>query len=75
MEPVAHFGIRKNEEIEYIQINWTEGQKSKYKIEKLNHQYVFNQGKTNWYDSVYFHFFYHVCNDPPNKLRRVSKFW
>ena len=47
MEPVAHFGIRKNEEIEHIQINWTDGQKSKYKIEKLNHQYVFNQGKTN----------------------------
>ena len=36
MEPVAHFGIRKNEEIEYIQINWTDGQQSKYKIEKLN---------------------------------------
>ena len=47
MEPVAHFGIRKNEEIEYIKINWTDGQKSEYKIEKLNHQYVFNQGKTN----------------------------
>ena len=47
MEPVAHFGVRKNEEIEYIQINWTDGQQSKYKIEKLNHQYIFNQGKTN----------------------------
>ena len=47
MEPIAHFGIRKNEEIKYIQINWTDGQQSKYKIEKLNHQYVFNQNKTN----------------------------
>ena len=47
MEPVAHFGIRKNEEIEYIQINWTNGQQSKYKIEMLNHQYIFKQGKTN----------------------------
>ena len=47
MEPVAHFGIRRNEKIEYIQINWTDGQQSKYKIEKLNHQYIFNQGKTN----------------------------
>ena len=47
MEPVAHFGIRENEEIEYVRINWTDGHHSKYKVEKLNYQYIFNQGKTN----------------------------
>ena len=47
MEPVAHFGVRENEEIEYVRINWTDGHHSKYKVEKLNYQYIFNQGKTN----------------------------
>ena len=47
MEPVAHFGIRENEEIQHVQIRWTDGQQSTYKIEKLNHQYIFSQGKAN----------------------------
>ena len=43
MEPVAHYGIRKNEVIESITIKWTNGNENKYTIKDLNKVYEFKQ--------------------------------
>ena len=47
MEPVAHYGLRDNEQVEYIQINWTDGRESRYEINQLNRNYTFKQGDKN----------------------------
>ena len=36
MEPVAHFGLRKDEKIRSVVIQWTNGQKKSLKISKIN---------------------------------------
>ncbi len=43
MEPVAHYGIRKNEVVESITIKWTNGNEDKYEIKNLNQVYEFRQ--------------------------------
>ena len=44
MEPVAHYGFRKNEIIKNVIIKWTDGSINKYKINDLNKTYVFRKG-------------------------------
>tara|TARA_B100000941_G_scaffold286580_1_gene260386 strand:- start:346 stop:1776 length:1431 start_codon:yes stop_codon:yes gene_type:complete len=36
MEPVAHFGLRKNEKIRKVVVQWTNGQETNLKISKIN---------------------------------------
>ena len=36
MEPVAHYGIRKNEKNIKVQVTWTNGKEHIFKIENLN---------------------------------------
>ena len=44
MEPVAHYGFRKNEIIKNVIIKWTDGSKNEYKVNDLNKTYVFSKG-------------------------------
>ncbi len=43
MEPIAHYGIRKNEVVESITIKWTNGNEDNYQIKDLNQVYEFRQ--------------------------------
>ena len=43
MEPVAHYGIRKEEKILGVTIKWTNGTSSNYEISDLNKTYIFQQ--------------------------------
>ena len=43
MEPVAHYGIRKGEEVESISIKWTNGNIDKYYINDINQTIVYKQ--------------------------------
>ena len=45
MEPVAHFGLRKNEIVKNITIRWTNGEEDILNIPTLNKHYTFFQGK------------------------------
>ena len=36
MEPVAHYGIRKNEKNFKVEVRWTDGSKEMIDIKKLN---------------------------------------
>ena len=36
MEPVAHFGLRKEEKVKKIVVQWTNGSKKNIKISKIN---------------------------------------
>ncbi len=44
MEPVAHYGFRKNEILKNVIIKWTDGSINEYKINDLNKTYVFRKG-------------------------------
>ena len=44
MEPVAHYGFRKNEIIKNVIIKWTDGSMNEYKVNDLNKTYVFRKG-------------------------------
>jgi len=44
MEPVAHYGFRKNEIIKNVIIKWTDGFINEYKVNELNKTYVFRKG-------------------------------
>ena len=44
MEPVAHYGFRKNEIIKNVVIKWTDGSINEYKVNDLNKTYVFRKG-------------------------------
>ena len=44
MEPVAHYGFRKNEIIKKVIIKWTDGSINEYKVNDLNKTYVFRKG-------------------------------
>ena len=44
MEPVAHYGFRKNEIIKNVIIKWTDGSINEYKVNDLNKTYVFRKG-------------------------------
>ena len=44
MEPVAHFGIRKNEKVKSVIIKWTDGSKNEFIINQLNKTYFFKKG-------------------------------
>ena len=44
MEPVAHYGFRKNEIIKNVIIKWTDGSINEYKVNELNKTYVFRKG-------------------------------
>ena len=44
MEPVAHYGFRKNEIIKNVIIKWTDGSINEYKVTGLNKTYVFRKG-------------------------------
>ncbi len=44
MEPVAHYGFRKNEIIKNVIIKWTDGSINEYKVNDLNKTYVFSKG-------------------------------
>ena len=44
MEPVAHYGFRKNEIIKNVIIKWTDGSINEYKVTDLNKTYVFRKG-------------------------------
>jgi len=43
MEPVAHYGIRKNEKDFRVEVKWTDGSKSLIKINSLNQTIVVKQ--------------------------------
>ena len=43
MEPVAHYGLRKNEKVESVTIKWTDGSSNNFKIDKLNKTYIFRK--------------------------------
>ena len=43
MEPVAHYGLRKNEKVESVTIKWTDGSSNNFKIDKLNKTYTFRK--------------------------------
>ena len=43
MEPVAHYGIRKNEKDIKIQIKWTNGKTKTISVKKLNRTITLNQ--------------------------------
>ena len=40
MEPVAHFGIRKDKKDLEILIKWTDGQTQSFKIKELNKEII-----------------------------------
>ncbi len=44
MEPVAHYGFRKNEIVKNVIIKWTDGSINEYKVNDLNKTYVFKKG-------------------------------
>ena len=44
MEPVAHYGFRKNEIIKNVIIKWTDGSINEYKVDDLNKTYLFRKG-------------------------------
>ncbi len=44
MEPVAHYGLRKDEKVKSVTIKWTDGSSDNFKINQLNKTYVFNKG-------------------------------
>ena len=44
MEPVAHYGFRKNEILKNVIIKWTDGSINEYKVNDLNKTYVFRKG-------------------------------
>ena len=44
MEPVAHYGFRKNEVLKNVIIKWTDGSINEYKVNDLNKTYVFRKG-------------------------------
>ncbi len=44
MEPVAHYGFRKNEILKNVIIKWTDGSINEYKLNDLNKTYVFRKG-------------------------------
>ena len=43
MEPVAHYGIRKNEKNIKVEIRWTNGSKEMIDIKKLNQTIIVRQ--------------------------------
>ena len=43
MEPVAHFGIRKNEKNIKVQVKWTNGKTETISVKKLNKTIILNQ--------------------------------
>ena len=43
MEPVAHFGIRKNEKNIKVQVKWTNGKTETISVKKLNKTITLNQ--------------------------------
>ncbi len=44
MEPIAHYGFRKNEIVKNVIIKWTDGSINEYKVNELNKTYVFRKG-------------------------------
>ncbi len=44
MEPVAHYGLRKDEKVKSVTIKWTDGSSDNFKINQLNKTYVFSKG-------------------------------
>ena len=44
MEPIAHYGFRKNEIVKNVIIKWTDGSINEYKVNDLNKTYVFRKG-------------------------------
>ena len=44
MEPIAHYGFRKNEIVNNVIIKWTDGSINEYKVNDLNKTYVFRKG-------------------------------
>ena len=44
MEPVAHYGLRKDEKVKSVTIKWTDGSSDNFKISQLNKTYVFSKG-------------------------------
>ena len=44
MEPVAHYGLRKDEKVKSVTIKWTDGSSDNFKINRLNKTYVFSKG-------------------------------
>ena len=47
MEPVAHFGIRKNEKNIKISIKWTNGEEVQFNNIETNKTYTFKQNNLN----------------------------
>ena len=45
MEPVAHYGIRENENDIKVEIKWTNGKVNEYKIDRIDKTYIFEQSK------------------------------
>ncbi len=43
MEPVAHYGIRKNEKDFRVEVKWTNGSKNLIKINSLNQTIIVKQ--------------------------------
>ena len=43
MEPVAHYGIRKNEKDFRVEVKWTDGSKNLIKINSLNQAIIVKQ--------------------------------
>ena len=43
MEPVAHYGIRKDEKDFKVEVKWTDGTKNLIKIESLNQAITIKQ--------------------------------
>ena len=43
MEPVAHYGIRKNEKDFRVEVKWTNGNKNLIKIKSLNQTIIVKQ--------------------------------
>ena len=43
MEPVAHYGIRKNEKDFRVEVKWTDGTKNLIKINSLNQVIIVKQ--------------------------------
>ena len=43
MEPVAHYGIRKNEKDFKVEVKWTDGTKDLIKINSLNQVIIVKQ--------------------------------
>ena len=45
MEPIAHYGIRNGEKDFKVEIRWTNGKTSNYKIRETGKTYIFKQKK------------------------------